>query len=83
MADVQAMGLYQKKGFKQLALLILIISAFPVGYFTFHYVDGLGIGSLEITILVNALFFTILMTIAYALIRFMYWTVDGFLQDEE
>ena len=77
------MGLYQKKTFKRLALLILLISAFPVGYFTFHYVDNLGVDSSELFILVSALFFIILMSVAYAVIRFVYWTIDGFLEKEE
>ena len=77
------MGLYQKKVFKRLALLILIISAFPVGYFTFHYVNDLGVDTSEIFILVSALFFIILMSVAYAAIRFVYWTIDGFLEKED
>lgn len=77
------MGLYQKTKFKRIALLILLLSAIPVGVFSFMYVDNQGFGSLEIKILVSALVFIILMTIAYTLVRFIYWTLDGLSEKEE
>jgi hypothetical protein len=77
------MGLYQKKGFKRLALLILIILAFPIAYFSYAYVgDGLGITSSEMHILLSLPLFTTLMAIAYTAIRFIYWVIDELLEQE-
>ena len=47
------------------------------------YVDDQGFDSLEIKILATALVFIIFISIAYALLRFIYWTLDGLLDKEE
>lgn len=77
------MGLYQKKRFKRLALLILIILAFPIAYFSYAYAgNNLGITSSEMHILVSILLFATLMAIAYTAVRFIYWVIDSLLEQE-